>query len=136
MAVFVSGFVVPETAAASIDMFAMWRQIRARLGHDEAAIADEMERIELARDLDRGTVSDVADHIEHIAAVAGVDAVGIGSDFDGTTLTPEGLENVSCFPAITAELLRRSWSEGDIRKLLGDNILRVMEAAESVAGSQ
>jgi membrane dipeptidase len=106
------------------------------LGHDEAAIADEMERIELARDLDRGTVSDVVDHIEHIAAVAGVDAVGIGSDFDGTTLTPDGLDDVSCFPAITAELLRRSWSEGDIRKLLGDNVLRVMEAAESVASSQ
>jgi membrane dipeptidase len=136
MVVFVSGFVVPETAAASIDMFAMWRQIRARLGQDEAAIAAEMERIELARDLDRGTVSDVADHIEHIAAVAGVDAVGIGSDFDGTTLTPEGLENVSCFPAITAELLRRSWSETEIRKVLGDNVLRVMEAAESVARSQ
>ena len=76
----------------------------------------------------------VVDHIEHIAEVAGVDSVGLGSDFDGMTMAPVGLEDVSCYPAITDELLGRSWSEGDIRKVLGANALRVLEAAHAVAG--
>lgn len=134
MAVFFPGFVIAETACAMDEMFATWRQVRADLAGDEAAIAAEMDRIEGSLDLDRGTVGAVVDHIEYIADVAGVDAVGLGSDFDGMTLTPEGLEDVSCYPAITEELLRRSWSEPEIRKVLGDNTLRVLESAEHVAG--
>jgi membrane dipeptidase len=75
----------------------------------------------------------VADHIEHIRDVAGVDAVGIGSDFDGITEVPVGLENVSTFPDLIAELLRRGWSEEDAKKVAGLNALRVMRAAERVA---
>jgi membrane dipeptidase len=75
----------------------------------------------------------VADHIEHIRDVAGVDAVGIGSDFDGITEVPVGLENVSTFPDLIAELLRRGWSEEDTKKVAGLNALRVMRAAERVA---
>ncbi|MGH7699843.1 MAG: dipeptidase [Gemmatimonadales bacterium] len=82
----------------------------------------------------RATLRQVADHIEHIRRVAGVDHVGIGSDFDGIGTIPEGLEDVSKFPDLMAELLRRGWSEGDIRKLVGLNVLRVMRAAERVAG--
>ncbi|MCP9222630.1 dipeptidase [Erythrobacter sp. LQ02-29] len=83
------------------------------------------------------TLSEVADHIEHIAKVAGVDHVGIGSDFDGVgNQLPEGLEDVSTYPALLKELMRRGWSDGDIAKLAGENVLRVMEAAEAVAAQE
>ncbi len=78
------------------------------------------------------TLGDVADHIEHVRDVAGIDHVGIGSDFDGTS-TPEGLEDVSKFPALFAELSRRGWSEEDLRKLAGQNVLRAWHQAERVA---
>lgn len=80
------------------------------------------------------TLSDVADHIDHVAKVAGVDHVGIGSDFDGVDNSlPQGLGDVSTYPALLAELMRRGWSDADIAKLAGGNILRVMAAAETVA---
>jgi membrane dipeptidase len=79
------------------------------------------------------TLFDVVDHIEHIAGVAGVDHVGLGSDFDGVDMLPEGLEDVSRFPAITAELLRRGWTEPDARKVLGENALRTLRSAEHTA---
>ena len=79
------------------------------------------------------TLSDVADHIEHVAALAGIDHVGIGSDFDGIELVPEGLEDVSTFPALFTELARRGWSEEDLVKLAGQNVLRVMREAEVVS---
>ncbi len=84
-------------------------------------------------DRDQATVADVADHIEHIVQVAGVDHVGIGSDFDGITETPVGLEDVSTFPKVFAELSHRGWSEEDLAKLAGENVLRVMREAEAVA---
>ena len=75
----------------------------------------------------------MADHIEHIREVAGIDHVGIGSDFDGIEATPVGLEGVDTFPALLAELMRRGWSDADIAKLAGDNLLRVFAEAEAVA---
>ncbi len=78
------------------------------------------------------TLADVADHIEHVARVAGMDHVGIGSDYDGATM-PEGLDDTSTFPALFAELSRRGWSEEDLRKLAGENILRAWGRAEQVA---
>mgnify|MGYP001157115143 FL=1 len=82
---------------------------------------------------DEATLSDVADHIGHVAAIAGVDHVGIGSDFDGIDSTPLGLEDVSTYPSLFAELSRRGWTEQDLRKLAGENVLRVMREAEAVA---
>jgi membrane dipeptidase len=79
----------------------------------------------------RATLTQVADHVEHVRRVAGVDHVGIGSDFDGTTDLPEGLGDVSCFPALFAELLDRGWSEDDCARLAGGNVLRVMRDAEA-----
>lgn len=79
------------------------------------------------------TIAQVADHVEHIAKVAGVDHVGIGSDFDGVGALPQGLGGVQTYPALLAELMRRGWSDRDIAKLAGENVLRVMEAAEKVA---
>jgi membrane dipeptidase len=79
------------------------------------------------------TLEQVADHIEHIRQVAGVDHVGLGSDFDGIPEAPRGLEAVDRYPALLIELMRRGWSDTDIAKVAGENVLRVMEQAERVA---
>jgi membrane dipeptidase len=84
-------------------------------------------------DSPRATLADVADHIFYVREVAGVDHVGIGSDFDGISSTPVGLEDVSTYPALLEELSRRRWTEEELRKLVGENLLRVWGEAESVA---
>ena len=81
------------------------------------------------------TLGQVADHIEHVREVAGVEYVGIGSDFDGTDELPEDLTDVTCFPALFAALLDRGWSEADCARLAGGNLLRVLRAAETAAAS-
>jgi membrane dipeptidase len=81
----------------------------------------------------RASIADVADHIEHVRAVAGLEYVGIGSDFDGISSTPVGLEDVSTYPALLAELSRRGWTESELRMLVGENVLRAMREAESAA---
>lgn len=78
-------------------------------------------------------LAEVADHAEHVREVAGVDHVGIGSDYDGVDWLPEGLEDTSCYPALIAELLRRGWSEEDCGKLASGNIIRTLRAAEETA---
>jgi membrane dipeptidase len=82
------------------------------------------------------TLLDVADHIDHIRDVAGIDHVGIGSDFDGFKNPPVGLEDVSCFPALLAELQKRGYGESDLKKVAGENILRVMGAVEQAAAAE
>jgi membrane dipeptidase len=79
------------------------------------------------------TLADVADHIEHIRQVAGIDHVGLGSDFDGIPETPTGLEGVDRFPALLQELARRGWGDADLAKVAGGNLLRVMSQAEIVS---
>jgi membrane dipeptidase len=79
------------------------------------------------------TLDQVADHIEHIRQVAGIDHVGLGSDFDGIPDAPVGLDGVDKYPALLEVLMRRGWSDGDIAKLAGENLLRVMAAAEKVS---
>jgi membrane dipeptidase len=81
----------------------------------------------------QATVSDVADHIEHIRRVAGIDHVGLGSDFDGIPVTPQGLEGPDKYPSLLVELLRRGWTDQDIAKIAGENILRALAAAQGVA---
>ena len=103
-------------------------------GADANAVADSLKAW-TAR-APKATLAQVADHIEHIRDVAGVDAVGLGSDFDGITEVPVGLEDVSKFPDLLAELLRRGWSEQDVRKVAGLNALRVLRAAEQVAAGR
>ena len=79
------------------------------------------------------TIADVADHVEHVREVAGVAHVGLGGDFDGTRFLPQGLEDVSRYPALLAELAGRGWSEADLAALAGGNVLRVLRGAEAVA---
>lgn len=135
MVTFVPAFIVASTARQSLEMFAERRRLRAEFAADDEAgyAAASRERFGSIA-IDRGTVSTVADHIEHVTAVGGVDHVGLGGDYDGVEVLPVGLEDVSCYPAITVELLARGWSEPDIRKLLGENALRALRGAEEVAG--
>src|ERR1700693_4307752 len=79
------------------------------------------------------TLAQVADHVEHIRQVAGVDHVGLGSDFDGIPDAPVGLEGVDRYPKLLEELMRRGWSDADIAKLAGENLLRAMGTAEKVS---
>ncbi len=81
----------------------------------------------------RATIAQVADHIDHIKRVAGIDHVGLGGDFDGITQVVQGLEDVSTYPALIKELLRRGYTDEDIRKIAGRNVLRVMRGAEEAA---
>ncbi len=81
----------------------------------------------------RATLAQVADHIDHVRKVAGIDHLGLGSDFDGITTVPVGLEDVSKYPALTIELLKRGYSDDDVKKILGLNVLRVIRQVERVA---
>jgi membrane dipeptidase len=81
------------------------------------------------------TLAQVADHIEHVRTVAGLDHVGLGGDYDGSPGMPVGLADVSCYPALFAELLDRGWSEGDCAALAGGNVLRVLRDAENLASA-
>jgi membrane dipeptidase len=101
---------------------------------DKAAAA--LEEWQKAHPAPKVTLTDVADHIDHIAKLAGIDHVGIGSDYDGVSNSlPDGLESVATYPALLAEMLRRGWSDADVAKLAGGNVLRVMEQTEKVAAS-
>ena len=91
--------------------------------------------VDAANPAPRATLAHVADHIDHIVKVAGIDHVGLGSDFDGITSVVQGLEDVSTYPDLIAELLRRGYSDEDIAKITRRNILRVMRGAEAVAAS-
>ena len=82
------------------------------------------------------SIDDVAAHIQHVRDVAGVDHVGLGGDFDGVGSLPDGLEGVDAYPRLLAALMRNGWSEADIRKLAGENVLRVMRAVEAAAASK
>lgn len=105
-----------------------------RYEHDPRA-GRRAER-ELAATLPDVPLSLLADHIDHIVSVAGIDHVGLGSDFDGVERTPTGMEDVSCYPNLTFELLRRGYSEKNIRKILGENLLRVLREAEEFSRKQ
>jgi membrane dipeptidase len=98
---------------------------------DRAKLA--MEAWEKAHPKPVVTLGQVADHIEHVRKITGVDHVGIGSDFDGIPDTPVGLEGVDKYPALLAELMRRGWSDADVAKVAGGNVLRVMAETEAVA---
>jgi len=102
------------------------------IGNPERAKA-ALAEWEKAHPAPKVTLAEVADHIEHVAKIAGVDHVGIGSDFDGIPETPQGLDGVDKYPALLAELARRGWSDADLAKVAGNNVLRVMTQAEVVA---
>lgn len=141
MVTFVPGFVSPECA----EQYTAERAEAARLGishqtvytleavdEDSAAVA-ELERWKLAHPAPKATLSQVADHLDHAREVAGVNHIGLGGDYDGVDELPVGLEDVSKYPALLAELADRGWSDAELAGLTSGNVLRVLQAAEDVA---
>jgi membrane dipeptidase len=130
---FVTDFISAE--AAAYDRRLGEERARRQTLHpkDAAAVNAAIEAWRKANPAPTVTIAQVADHIDHIRKVAGIDHIGIGSDFDGISSTIVGLEDVSTFPALTAELLRRGYSDDEVKKILGLNVLRVMRQAEAVA---
>jgi membrane dipeptidase len=124
MVTFVPGFLSPKVAA--------WTANRPVV---EGANAERLAAWDRENPAPRATIADAADHIDHIRKIAGIDHVGLGGDFDGITSVVQGLEDVSTYPALTAELLRRGYKDDEIRKILGLNILRVMRKAEAVSAT-
>ena len=120
-----------EAVRVHDDSVTAWSDRLRAAGADSAARADSLQAWRARGP--HATLAQVADHIEHIRQVAGVDCVGLGSDFDGIDEVPVGLEDVSKFPDLIAELLRRGWSELDVKKVAGLNTLRVLREAEQVS---
>src|SRR5262245_5889610 len=131
---FFPGFIVPRSAQIMAKMFDKSRELREQFPN-EADYQRERRRWERQSDYPSGSLHNVIDHIDHIAKLIGVDHIGLGSDFDGITKTPAQLEDVSTYPLITQELLNRGYKPADIHKIMSGNILRVMRAAERVAGN-
>ena len=129
---FFSGFVVPVAAKSYIDSLDYEREFK-KTHDDPKVVKDEMARWKKQHQLPKGTIHDLLDHIDHISKVAGVQYVGIGSDFDGVSVLPKQLEDVSCYPYITQGLLDRGYTEEQIRGILGGNMMRVFRGAEAFA---
>jgi membrane dipeptidase len=131
---FFPGYLVKAHAAFAVKLQAERKRLQALHSDNFAALDDALAVWRKSNPPPPdATLSDVADHLDHVLKVAGEDHVGLGSDFDGITYTPRGLEDVSCFPALFAELQRRRWTKDEMKKLAGRNILRVMHTAERVA---
>jgi membrane dipeptidase len=133
MVTFVPGFIN--------EAFRAWSAARAaeqaRLGSlepgDPAAVTTGMAAWDAANPVPPTGIADVVAHIQHVRQVAGIDHVGLGGDFDGVPRLPTGLEGVDAYPRLLAALMGEGWTEADIRKLAGENVLRVMRATEAVA---
>lgn len=130
---FYSGFVVPEGARAMTRMFEVGRELQRKYPDDEQRVRDAMRQWNRENDYPRGTIHMVIDHIDHLVKHAGVDHVGIGSDFDGISKSPTQLDDVASYPFITQALLDRGYSEADIRKILGGNLMRVLRGVEQAS---
>jgi membrane dipeptidase len=132
MVTFVTAFISPELARVSEPLF---KEYEAR----SQQTADPKQRERLRQELQarlpkvKVTIADVADHVEHVRQLAGVEHVGLGGDYDGNDSWPEGMEDVSGYPRLLAELARRGWSDEDLGRLTSGNVLRVMRQAEEVA---
>jgi membrane dipeptidase len=135
MVTFVPGFVLQAAADVHIELARLTRLWSLELPD----APEEVERRRAAWRTEHpeppATLSDVADHVDHVREVAGIDHVGLGGDFDGVDTVTVGLEDVSTYPALAAELRRRGWSDDHLRRLAGRNVLRVLQAAEEAATS-
>src|SRR5262245_13385692 len=130
---FYSGFVVPEAARMRAKMFETLREMQAKYP-DEKEFRAALAQWRKDHPIPRGSIHDVVDHIEHVIKVAGIDHVGLGSDFDGIDVAPEQLDDVSKYPFITQELLNRGYKKDEILKVLGANLMRVFRDVEHAAG--
>jgi membrane dipeptidase len=131
------GFISQKSADAEKNspLRARYLQLMKEPGVDPAKAKSEMDAIEeqMKKEQVRATLDDVVAHIDHVRQIAGIDAIGIGTDFDGITCTPVGLDDVSKFPNLTRALLLKGYSGNDIKKIYGGNTLRLMRQVEKVA---
>ncbi|MCW2618077.1 MAG: Membrane dipeptidase [Modestobacter sp.] len=135
MVTFVPDFVSPQRRAWNLELTAqMVRRGLDPTDRGRRAVAAAQHLAD--RPPPRATLAQVADHIDHVRTVAGVDHVGIGGDFDGTDELPDGLADVTCYPALIAELLARGWDEDECVKLIGGNVLRALREAAGSRGSE
>lgn len=133
MVTFVPGFVSPKVNEWNKTQTAEQDRLKALYPNDAAKVKEGVDAWTKANPAPAATVSEVADHVDHIRKVAGIDHIGIGSDFDGITQTVDGLSDVSMYPSLVAELLHRGYSDADIKKITGQNLLRVMREVEKVS---
>jgi membrane dipeptidase len=133
MANFAPDYVSEDLRVWSVHADSLRDSLRSSFADDTAGMRAAFREWRDANPPPDATLSQVADHIDHLVATAGIDHVGIGSDFDGIGSTPVGLEDVSTFPDLIAELVRRGYADEDTRKILGGNLLRALDRAEEVA---
>jgi membrane dipeptidase len=133
MVTFVPSFVSEEVRRWNALDDAEEARLKALFPGDPERVKRDVDGWRQSHPAPRATLAQVADHVEHVRKVAGIDHVGIGSDFDGITSVPLGLESVGDFPALLAELLRRGWTDEEVKKLAGLNALRVFRETERVA---
>lgn len=136
MVTFVPGFVNEQVRAWGAARSAEQARLQSLNPGDPEAVTAGLQAWTAANPAPSASIDDVAAHIQHVRDVAGVDHVGLGGDFDGVGSLPDGLEGVDAYPRLLAALMRNGWSEADIRKLAGENVLRVMRAVEAAAASK
>jgi membrane dipeptidase len=132
MIAFVAGFTDPDVAKVMQPVIEEFNR-RARDVKTEEERNKLLEEIMTGVKMPHTTVSKVADQVEYVRRIAGVESVGIGSDFDGNTVWPDGLSDVSMYPNLFAELIHRGWTDKELKMLAGENVLRVLERAEKVS---
>jgi membrane dipeptidase len=131
----VPGFLSPARFRHDSEKAAETARLKAIIRNDSAAVAAAVKAWQAKTPAPEVTVTDVADHIDHVAKIAGHNHVGIGADLDGIDSTPTGLTGVETYPRLFAELIRRGWSDADLAKLAGGNVLRVMRQVEGTAAT-
>ena len=136
MVTFVPGFVSETVRSWNADRSAEDGRLKSLNPGNPAAVTEGLAVWQTAHPIPRATIADVVAHIQHVRDVAGIDHVGLGGDFDGVDALPDGITGVDVYPRILAALMANGWSEADIRKLAGENMLRVMRAVEAVAESK
>ena len=136
MVTFVPGFISEAVRSWNADRAAEAARLLALNPGDAGAVTAGAAAWDAAHPQPTAGLADVIAHIQHVREVAGIDHVGLGGDFDGVTSLPEEVQGVDAYPRILAALMAAGWSEGDIRKLAGENVLRVMRAVEAVAASR
>jgi membrane dipeptidase len=133
MVTFVPSFISPKVNAWTKLQTAEQDRLKALHADDPAGVKAGVDAWTTANPAPNATISEVADHIDHIRKVAGIDHIGLGSDFDGITQKVQDLDDVSKYPNLIVELLHRGYSDGDIKKIAGQNLLRVFHEVEKVS---
>lgn len=136
MVTFVPGFVSETVRAWTAAQASEEARLRSLNPGNPQAVTDGLGSWRTAHPVPQATIADVVAHIQHVRDVAGIDHVGLGGDFDGVQALPDGISGVDAYPRILTALMANGWTEADIRKLAGENVLRVMRAVEAVAAGK